>query len=387
MSVRFNFESDIRFLTGRGALRNAAIVMDNMGCRRVMIICDESSVRYRYLNKTLRCFKRNLNVVAQYRRVGNIAYAEDCDRALRAYKEKDCDSIIVVGQKSAINVAKAVKIMLKDDVSYMSNYIQLPVGDASTRFVPLTVIPTLMSSGEEASNSLRFVFESGEKIKIDTPFAQTNVIALDPSMCGIQSASEIVSAGLYALAMAITSLLSTKYIDSMTKVYALDSITTVTDNFKRCLLNRGSRRYRFNMAFATMLAGCAYWSNPNEKLSSICDAICDLSAADYREVFNILFLKVVEKTKVRSDFDVYSIINLIGKNQFVEIKEGSSGGQIIKDSVRNYYTELQKHVKCPMSFKDAGIVGDLLREVLKKLLEEKDGVDYDFALELLKEDM
>ncbi len=36
MSVRFNFESDIRFLTGRGALRNAAIVMDNMGCRRVI---------------------------------------------------------------------------------------------------------------------------------------------------------------------------------------------------------------------------------------------------------------------------------------------------------------------------------------------------------------
>ena len=135
MSVRFNFESDIRFLTGRGALRNAAIVMDNMGCRRVMIICDESKRgNYCQRNKSRRRVShRKLDIIRHIRHI---------------------------------------------------------------------------------------VFD---------------------------------------------------------------------------------------------------WSNPNEKLSSICDAICDLSAADYREVFNILFLKVVEKTKVRSDFDVYSIINLIGKNLKVSV--------------------------------------------------------------------
>ncbi|MDE6361809.1 MAG: iron-containing alcohol dehydrogenase, partial [Clostridia bacterium] len=359
MRGQYNFESDIKFLTGKGALRNCAVTLSNMGCRRFMLICDEESVKSGHLKRLLRRVGKELNIVAQYKKVKDRATAEDCDKALRLYKEKDCDSIIALGQKSAIFVAKAVKIMLKDGVSFMSNYFDCAVNNISSNFIPLAVIPTYLSSGIEASNAVRVWSEDGRLIRLDTPFAQTNVLALDPCMCSLVGRKRIASTGLNALAMAITSLISRKKVDPMTKVYSLDAITLITDNFEQCLLYSGIRKYRFHVAFAAMLAGCAYWSSPNDMLTELAESICDISGADYRDVFNILFAKVVAKIDFKWNFDTYAIVNLIGYNQYIKVQDGKTGGEIIKDCVNNYYAELRKYVKYPLRLKDLEIDDDM----------------------------
>ena len=147
MRQQYNFENDIKFLTGKGALRNCAVTLINMGCRRFMLICDEISANRKHLKSLLRRVGNDLNIVAQYKKVKDFATSEDCDKALRLYKEKDCDSIIALGQRSAIYVAKAVKIMLKDGVSFTSNYFDCAVNNISSISIPLTVIPTYLSSG------------------------------------------------------------------------------------------------------------------------------------------------------------------------------------------------------------------------------------------------
>ena len=132
MRSQYNFESDIKFLTGKGALRNSTVALSNMGARRVMLICDETSVKHGQLNSLLRQVGKDLNIACQYKKVLEYAMAEDCDKALRLFKEKECDSIIALGQRSAIYVAKAVKIMLKDGVSFMSNYLDCAVNNISS---------------------------------------------------------------------------------------------------------------------------------------------------------------------------------------------------------------------------------------------------------------
>ena len=54
MNKQYNFERDVKFLTGRGALRNATIIMSNMGCRKVLLICDEESNSSGKYKKVLR---------------------------------------------------------------------------------------------------------------------------------------------------------------------------------------------------------------------------------------------------------------------------------------------------------------------------------------------
>ncbi|MDE5756895.1 MAG: iron-containing alcohol dehydrogenase [Clostridia bacterium] len=384
MRSQYNFESDIKFLTGRGALRNCAVTMSNMGCRRIMLICDEKSVKRGHLRALMRRIGKELNIVAVYKKVTDFATAEDCDRALRLFKEKECDSIIALGQKSAIYTAKAVKVMIKDGVSFMSTYLDCSVNNISSDFLPLAVIPTYLSSGIEASNTVRVLCEDGGIIQLDTPFAQTNALALDPCMCSILGKNRIASIGLNALAMAISSLTSRKSVNPMTKVYALDAITLLTDNFEPCMLYTGIRKYRFNVAFATMLAGCAYWSSPNDLLTKLSDLICDISGADYRDVFNILFAKGVEKIEFKWDFDTYALVNLIGYNKYIEVQDGKKGGQIIKECVNRYYAELKKYVNYPLKLQDLGIDDEMLSRAYDEFTKDGDVEKISYASVLLK---
>lgn len=386
MRGQYNFESDIKFLTGKGALRNSTVTLSNMGCRRFMLICDERSAKSGCLKSLLRRVDKKLNIVAQYRKVKEKACAEDCDKALRLYKEKDCDSILALGDKSAIYVAKAVKIMLKDGVSFMSNYLDCAVNNISSNSIPLTVVPTYLSSGIEASNIVRVWNEDDKIIQLDTPFAQTNVLVLDPSMCTLIGRKRIASTGLNALAMAISSLISRNKVNPMTKVYALDAITLTTDNFEQCLLYSGIRKYRFNLAFATVLAGCAYWSSPNDLLTALADLICDISGADYRDVFNILFAKVVEKIDFKWNFDTYALVNLIGNNQYIKVQDGKKGGEIIKDCVNNYYAELKKYVNYPLKLKDLGIDDLMISKIYDAFTKDGNAEKEDLADKFLKDE-
>ncbi len=380
MNKQYNFERDVKFLTGRGALRNATIIMSNMGCRKVLLICDEESNSSGKYKKVLRKFNREVNIVAEYKKVKEIAACEDCENALRLYKEGDCDSIIAIGDKSAIFVAKAVKIMLKDNVSIMSNYLSCAVNSISSLFLPLIVIPTYLSSGVETSNYIRLSMQDGKIIELDTPFAHTNVVTLDPCLCGKSRAKEIASSGLCTLAMAITSLLRNDDANTMVKVYALNAITLLTDNFKESVIKKYSVKRRFKIALAAILAGCAYWHSPHMVLTKLTNAICDVSGANFNDVFNLLFAKGVMVVDLTADFDMYTIVNLIGENEYVDLTGEKSSEQIIKNSVKKYYSELCKYVKYPRTLEDLDVTDEMLGKVMEDMSAQYDGK----SLELIK---
>ncbi|MDE6614419.1 MAG: iron-containing alcohol dehydrogenase, partial [Clostridia bacterium] len=153
--MEYNFERDIKFLVGEKALRRSVKEINNSGARRVLLICDTMSDRVGQLKDMLRQFNKEVNVVDKIKSIGDIATVEDCEKALRAYKAGECDSIIALGKKSAVAVAKAVKIMLKDGISLISNYRNFTVNNISSVRVPLIVVPTNLSSGVEACNFVR----------------------------------------------------------------------------------------------------------------------------------------------------------------------------------------------------------------------------------------
>lgn len=383
MKERYNFESDVKFLTGRGALRNATIIMGNMGCRRNLLICDEESYSSGKYKKTIRKFNRELNIVAEYKKVKDIAGVEDCEKAFRLFKEGDCDAIIVIGGKSAIFVAKAVKIMLKDDVSTMSNYLNCGVNSISSLFIPLIVIPTYLSSGVETCNIVR-ISSASKMIELDTPFAQTNVVVLDPCLCSKLSKKEIASSGLCALGMAITALSRGADINTMIKVYALNAITLLTDNFKACLLQNYIVKRRFKVALSAILAGCAYWHSPHDLLTRLTNAVCDESGADFKDVFSVLFANGVKIANSNSDFDGYTVVNLIGENKYIDLSDGKRGENIIKDSVDRYYRELGKYVKYPHTLRELGITDEIVSKVLTALSAEYDKKTLDLIKNILE---
>ena len=387
--MEYNFESDIKFMTGDKALRKAITEITNFGCRRMMLICDEVSERVGQVDDMLRQFNKELNIVETFKRIGDIATVEDCEKALRNYRTKDCDSILVVGRKSAVAVAKAVKIMLKDDISFMSNYRTCSVNNISSLHIPLIVVPTNLSTGFEAANFVRiYDTENNEIFEFNTPFAQTNIIILDPIMTDTMPAKTIAASGLYALAMAVLSIAEHEDVKPLSKVYAVTAINLLTENLKKSILKNGAKQYRFKILLATVLAGYAYWQMPRDILSELADSISDRYRISYRNVFCILFLSYVNMHKWPDNFDMNTFLTLIGDNDYLEVKEGTESKEIIRDSVNGYYARTKKYVNYIDKLGDMGVsqsdFADIAAGIISMHKDEKEEYTFSFITQLLE---
>ncbi len=387
--MEYNFESDIKFMTGDKALRKAITEITNFGCRRIMLICDEVSERVGQVDDMLRQFNKELNIVETFKRIGDIATVEDCEKALRNYRTKDCDSILVVGRKSAVAVAKAVKIMLKDDISFMSNYRTCSVNNISSLHIPLIVVPTNLSTGFEAANFVRiYDTENNEIFEFNTPFAQTNIIILDPIMTDTMPAKTIAASGLYALAMAVLSIAEHEDVKPLSKVYAVTAINLLTENLKKSILKNGAKQYRFKILLATVLAGYAYWQMPRDILSELADSISDRYRISYRNVFCILFLSYVNMHKWPDNFDMNTFLTLIGDNDYLEVKEGTESKEIIRDSVNGYYARTKKYVNYIDKLGDMGVsqsdFADIAAGIISMHKDEKEEYTFSFITQLLE---
>ncbi|MBD5086382.1 MAG: iron-containing alcohol dehydrogenase [Clostridiales bacterium] len=387
--MEYNFERDIKFVVGEKALRRSVKEINNLGARRVLLICDEMSDRVGQLKDMLRQFNKEVNVVEQLKRFGDIATVEDCEKTLRAYKASECDSIIVLGKKSAVAVAKAVKIMLKDGISLISNYRNFTVNNISSVRVPLIVVPTNLSSGVEASNFVRiYDVEHNDIFEFNTSFAQTNLIVIDPIMTDTMPPKSIATSGLHALAMAIMSLTSESENTPLQEVYAVTSIKMLTENLKKCILQNGIKSFRFRVLFASILAGYAYWQKPKDILSELSDRMSDRYRANYGNIFMILFLNYISMRKWNPDLDVDNIINLLGDNVYLILKSAKEGNNAIAESVKNYYKRLKNYVDYVDNLSDLGVkredLVDIASSVISMHTDESEEYTFSFIMELLE---
>ena len=386
--MEYNFERDIKFVVGDKALRRSVKEINNLGCRRILLICDEMSDRVGQLKDMLRQFNKEVNIVEKIKRIGDIATVEECEKTLRAYKASECDSIIVLGKKSAVAIAKAVKIMLKDGISIISNYRKFTVNNISSVRVPLVVVPTNLSSGVEASNFVRiYDVEQNDIFEFNTTFAQTNLIVIDPLMTDTMPPKSIATSGLHALAMAVMSLTSEKDSDPMGEVYAVTAIRLLTDNLKKCILQNKIKSFRFRVLLASILAGYAYWQTPKDIISELSDRISDRYRANYGNIFLILFLNYIGMHKWHADFDSDNLINLLGDNGYIVLKDMGSKRDFIVDSVNNYYKRLKNYVAYADNLSDLGVkredLVDIASSVISMHTDENEEYTFSFIMELL----
>lgn len=386
--MEYNFERDIKFVVGDKALRRSVKEINNLGCRRILLICDEMSDRVGQLKDMLRQFNKEVNIVEKIKRIGDIATVEECEKTLRAYKASECDSIIVLGKKSAVAIAKAVKIMLKDGISIISNYRKFTVNNISSVRVPLVVVPTNLSSGVEASNFVRiYDVEQNDIFEFNTTFAQTNLIVIDPLMTDTMPPKSIATSGLHALAMAVMSLTSEKEADPMGEVYAVTAIRLLTDNLKKCILQNKIKSFRFRVLLASILAGYAYWQTPKDIISELSDRISDRYRANYGNIFLILFLNYIGMHKWHADFDSDNLINLLGDNGYIVLKDMGSKRDFIVDSVNNYYKRLKNYVAYVDNLSDLGVkredLVDIASSVISMHTDENEEYTFSFIMELL----
>ncbi|MDE6614835.1 MAG: iron-containing alcohol dehydrogenase, partial [Clostridia bacterium] len=255
--------------------------------------------------------------------------------------------------------------------------------------VPLIVCPTNLSSGVEASNFVRiYDVEHNDIFEFNTSFAQTNLMVIDPLMTDTMPPKSIATSGLHALAMAVMSLTLDGENTPLGEVYAVTSIKMLTENLKKCILQNGVKSFRFRVLFASILAGYAYWQKPKDILSELSDRMSDRYRANYANIFLILFLNYISMHKWNNDFDSDNLINLLGDNAYLLLKDTNAGQDIVANSVNNYYKRLKNYVDYVDNLKDLGIKKedfvDIASSVISMHTDESKEYTFSFIMELLE---
>ena len=206
-------------------------------------------------------------------------------------------------------------------------------------------------------------------------------------MTDTMSPKSIATSGLHALAMAVMSLTSEKDSDPMGEVYAVTAIRLLTDNLKKCILQNKIKSFRFRVLLASILAGYAYWQTPKDIISELSDRISDRYRANYGNIFLILFLNYIGMHKWHADFDSDNLINLLGDNGYIVLKDMGSKRDFIVDSVNNYYKRLKNYVAYVDNLSDLGVkredLVDIASSVISMHTDENEEYTFSFIMELL----
>lgn len=176
------------------------------------------------------------------------------DSGLAIAKEKGCDCVIGVGGGSAMDVAKAISILLTNG-GKASDYIGL--GKIKKKGVPKIMVPTSSGTGAEVTFTAVFINEeTGSKAGMNGDPLYPDAAILDPMLT--TSLPPVVTAytGIDALTHALEAYTSVQA-HPISEMYSLEAIRLISRNLPKAFTNGDNLEARSEMLLGSFLGGKA----------------------------------------------------------------------------------------------------------------------------------
>ena len=173
---------------------------------------------------------------------------ESVVKGVKAFKENECDSVLVVGGGSAMDVAKCIKLYATKPLD--SDYINQEIEPNN---IPFFAIPTTAGTGSEATR-FAVIYCNGVKQSIADYSCIPQVVLFDPSVLKTLPDYQRKVTMLDAFCHAIESFWSINS-TAESKAYSKDAISRILNNMESYLENEydGNK----NMLMAANVAGKA----------------------------------------------------------------------------------------------------------------------------------
>ncbi len=179
-------------------------------------------------------------------------------RAAEAYRANGCDCVIGLGSGAAIDLAKAVAILVSHDgplISYAAG--EGGVARIQNILPPVIAIPTTAGTGSEVGRDALVVFESGRKLCLLSPYLIPKVAICDPTLTLSQSPLLTGAAGMDAITHCIETYIATAYNPPADGI-ALDGLRRAVANLERAVGHGGDLHARREMMAAAMNGALAF---------------------------------------------------------------------------------------------------------------------------------
>jgi len=176
------------------------------------------------------------------------------DRGLKLAKKFGADCVIGAGGGSAMDVAKAIGILLTNG-GKAEDYLGL--GKIKKAGVPKIMVPTTAGTGAEVTFTAVFINEkTGSKGGMNGDPLYPDAAVLDPELTLSLPPSVTAATGIDAFTHALEAYVSTQS-HAISDMYALEAIGQISTNLPKAYANGGNVEARSNMLLASLLAGKA----------------------------------------------------------------------------------------------------------------------------------
>ncbi|MBU0483370.1 MAG: iron-containing alcohol dehydrogenase [Proteobacteria bacterium] len=176
------------------------------------------------------------------------------DKGAKLAKDAGCDCVVGAGGGSAMDVAKAISILLTNG-GKAEDYLGL--GKIKKPGAPKIMVPTTAGTGAEVTFTAVFINEKTKsKGGMNGNPLYPDVAILDPALTLTMPPHVTATTGIDALTHALEAFVSTQAHD-ISDMYALEAIGLISNNLPMAYAHGGNLEARTAMLMGSLLAGKA----------------------------------------------------------------------------------------------------------------------------------
>ena len=240
---------------GKGAINEIANEVKNRGAKKVLLVTDESLVKFKVATKIADILAAEKIDYEIYDRIKPNPTIENVKDGVEACKKANADIIVAVGGGSAIDTSKAIGIIITNPEFADVRSLE---GVAPTKKPCLPIIAVSTTSGTAAEVTINYVITDTEKnrkfVCVD-PHDIPIVAIVDPDMVASMPAGLAASTGMDALVHAIEGYI-TKGAWEMTDMMHLKAIEIISHWLPKSV--KGDIEAREKMALGQYIAGMGF---------------------------------------------------------------------------------------------------------------------------------
>ena len=237
---------------GRGALTQLGEKVAEMGCKKVMVVCDEACAKFGTLAKAEESLKQAGVEYLVFDEVTPDAPDTTVDKGAGIARAEKVECVIGIGGGSSMDTAKAIGCLL-DNPGSINDYLTEPPTFVDTK-TPIVVIPTTSGTGSECTD--HGVIHDTKNNRKPAVFLLSKLAIVDPELTATVPPMTTATTGLDAYTHAAEAI-TTNNRDPRSEVVAVAAIEKVAKYLPKAVANGSDMDAREQMSLAANWAGMA----------------------------------------------------------------------------------------------------------------------------------
>ncbi len=250
----FTITQPTRIHFGPGIVDTLAQVIRDHGCKKPLVVLDPGLKKAGLDKAALSSLDRAKMKYAAFDKVAPEPGLKLADKAATLARKNRCDSVVGIGGGSAMDVAKAVSILLTNGGKAVD---YLGLGKIKKKGVPKIMVPTSAGTGAEVTFTAVFINEkTGSKGGMNGDPLYPDAAVLDPNLTMSLPPQVTASTGIDALTHALEAYTSIQA-NPISEMYSLEAIDLIFANIRTAYADGRNLTARSNMLLASLLGGKA----------------------------------------------------------------------------------------------------------------------------------